>query len=308
MRRSRECPLQALGAEADLGSIPQITVLVGQEHELALGVDARLASGVVQQHEGQEPVDLGLVRHEAAQHPGQADGLGAQVSPDELVAGRGPVPLVEDEVQDVEHRIQALGSLGFLRHREGDAGGEDLPLGPHQPLGHGRLGHEEGAGDLTRRQPSRRAQGERHLRVRRERGMAAGEDQAELVVRDGVHVERFHDLGRVGGGLGRHDLATGGGLLLRAPPGLPPSAVECSAAGDGEEPGDRVVRLAIARPSLEGDDDGLLQRVLRGIEVAQHPDERPEDLPGVRAVQALEPFVRQRALTQGRQPCPCPAP
>ena len=137
--------------------------------------------------------------------------------------------------------------------------------------------------------------------------MAAGEDQAELVVSDGVHVERFHDVGRIRRSLVHRDLATDGGFLLRATSGLPPSPVEGPTAGDGQEPGDRVVRLAITGPPLERDDDGLLQRVLGGVEVAQHPDERPEDLPGVSAVQAREPLVREGGCHPGPEPMSVPS-
>ena len=43
-------------------------------------------------------------------------------------------------------------------------------------------GDEEGAGDLARLQPAEQPQGQRHLRARRQRRVAAGEDQAESVV------------------------------------------------------------------------------------------------------------------------------
>ena len=68
------------------------------------------------------------------------------------------------------------------RHDEGDAGVADLALGPDEPLRHGRLGHEEGPGDLGRRHAGQRAQGQRHLRLEGQRRVAAGEHQAEPVV------------------------------------------------------------------------------------------------------------------------------
>src|SRR6478672_11408765 len=57
--------------------------------------------------------------------------------------------LVEDEVHDRQHRSQPVGELGVARDPVGDVGVADLALGPDEPLGHGRLGHEEAAGDLV---------------------------------------------------------------------------------------------------------------------------------------------------------------
>jgi hypothetical protein len=50
-------------------------------------------------------------------------------------------------------------------HPKRDPGGLDLSLGAREPLGHGRLGHEERAGDLLRRQAAQRPQRERDLGV-----------------------------------------------------------------------------------------------------------------------------------------------
>ena len=66
--------------------------------------------------------------------------------------------------------------------RNGMPGHADLRLRPHQPLGHGRLGHQEGAGDLGRRQAGHQAQRQRDAGLGRERRVAAGEDQLETVV------------------------------------------------------------------------------------------------------------------------------
>ncbi len=65
---------------------------------------------------------------------------------------------------------------------ERNPGVADLALRPDQPLGHGGLGHEEGPGDLRRREPSEQPERERHLGAGAERRVAAGEDQAQPVV------------------------------------------------------------------------------------------------------------------------------
>ena len=75
-----------------------------------------------------------------------------------------------------------------------------LRLGPHQALGHRRLGYQEGPRDLGRRQAAQRAQAERHPRLEGQRRMAAREDQAELVVaHDGIGERRRLTAERVHG-------------------------------------------------------------------------------------------------------------
>ena len=108
------------------------------------------AAGLGEQQQGEQAQRLGLVGHQLGQQPGQADRLGAQVAADQVVAGRGGVPLVEDQVDDREHEREPVGQLRVPRHPVRDARGADLALGPDQALGHRRLGHEEGAGDLRR--------------------------------------------------------------------------------------------------------------------------------------------------------------
>ena len=110
---------EALGAGGDLIAVPQAAVLIGEQDEIALGVEAGLAPGVVEQHERQETVDLGLIGDELAQHAAQADRFRAQIVADELVPCGGAVSLVEHQVQHVEHGIETLGALGRLRNGEG---------------------------------------------------------------------------------------------------------------------------------------------------------------------------------------------
>ena len=81
----------------------------------------------------------------------------------------------------------------ILRHAVGDAGGLDLALGTRETLRHRRLGDQEGSCDLLGRQAAEQSQGERDLRFRGERRVAAGEDEAKPVVLHGSHL-----LGRAG--------------------------------------------------------------------------------------------------------------
>ena len=89
---------------------------------------------------------LRLVGHQLGERAPEPDRLGREVP-------AAAVPLVEDQVDDCEHRGEAVGEQMSRRHAKRDPGGPDLALRADEPLGHGRLGNEEGAGDLLRRSP-----------------------------------------------------------------------------------------------------------------------------------------------------------
>ena len=92
---------------------------------------------------------LGLVGHQLGERAPEPDRLGGEVSP-------AAVALVEDQVDDREHRGEAVGEQVRRRHAKRDPGVLDLALRADEPLGHGLLGDEEGAGDLVRRQAAER--------------------------------------------------------------------------------------------------------------------------------------------------------
>ena len=159
------------------------------------------------------------------------------------------------------------------RHSERDPRVADLPLRADEPLRQRRLGEQEGAGDLGRLQAADEAKRERHLRVRGERRVAAGEDEAQPFVRDRALV---HVL------LGGRDLLEPRqqlGLALEVL--VAADAVDGAVAGRGDDPGTRVVRHAVARPALERDGERVLHCVLRAVEVAERArqvGERPAPL------------------------------
>ena len=118
---------------------------------------------------------LGLVGQQRGEGAAEADRLGRQVA-------APPEALVEDQVDDGQHRRQPFGQQVRGRHAKGNAGGLDLALGAHQALRHRRLRDQEGAGDLVGGEAAQRAQGQRHLGVEGERRVAAGEDELEALV------------------------------------------------------------------------------------------------------------------------------
>ena len=99
-------------------------------------------------------------------------------------------------------------------------------------------------GHLFGAQPAQGAQSQGYPGLRREAGVAAGEDEPQQVVLD--------DLGP-GVLLGEHDLDVRPGRqrLLGGPSRLAPDQVDGAAPCGGTQPGDRVVRDAVARPRLQ---------------------------------------------------------
>ncbi len=108
---------------------------------------------------------------------------------------------------------EALRLLIRRRQLEAGAGRLDALLRPADALRHGRLGHEEGAGDLGGRQAADGSQGQRDLRRRRQRRVAAEEQQRQCVVCAGG--SGGTGIARVTGGRRRRsdrvDLLVGGG-------------------------------------------------------------------------------------------------
>ena len=93
--------------------------------------------------------------------------------------------------------------------------------------------------------------------------MAACEDQAQTLVGEVV----VHGLGVVAG----EEL----GLPLQRP--LAPNPVDRSVPGRRDEPAGRVRRHALARPALERPLDGVPERVLGEVDVAEDADQGGED-------------------------------
>jgi hypothetical protein len=136
----------------------------------------------VEQHQRQQPARRRAVRHELAQQPREADRIGGELAPYQRIARRRRIAFVEYEVDHGHHSGKPFGELVFVGHPVGDARHADLVFCPHQPLGHRRRRDEEGTRDLLRRQPAERPKRQRHLRLHRQRRVAAGEDQPQPVV------------------------------------------------------------------------------------------------------------------------------
>ena len=222
---------------------------------------------------------LGLVGHQLGERAPEHDRLGREV-PATAVA------LVEDQVDDRQHRGQAVGEQVRRRHAERDPGGLDLALRADQPLRHRLLADQERARDLVRAQPAQRAQRERDLRIERERRVAAGEDELEALVGNGRLVDVvLHGFG--------HVQQAG----LRVERAIAADPVDGAVARRRHQPGARVVGRPVAWPALGGDRECLLGGFLGELEVAEEADRCRQD---AAPLVAEDLFQRRYHSTIGR--------
>ncbi len=115
--------------------------------------------------------------------------------PNPRVTGGRRISLVEYEIDNFEDGGEAVTALLPVRHLEGHALLRQGPLGAHDALGDGGLGHEESPRDLLGGEAAQQPQGEGDARLGCEHGVAGGEDQAQQVIAD-VVVERCVEIRR----------------------------------------------------------------------------------------------------------------
>ena len=251
-------PIERGPAPLDLLVIPERSILIGQQDQLALR-EPRLAPRVVRQHQREQPVHLRLVRHQLGQRAVDADRLRGEVA-------AAPVALVEDQIDHRQHRGEPVGQEVGRGYAERDPGGLDLVLRADQPLRHRLLRDEEGAGDLLGGQAAERPEGQRDLAVERQRRVAAGEEQLEPLVgnRRLIHFV-LHRLRNV-----EQARLLGEGAVA-------PDPVDGPVARGRHQPGPRVVGRPLARPALRRDRERLLSGLLGQLEAAEEADQVGED-------------------------------
>jgi hypothetical protein len=125
-------------------------------------------------------VDAGLVRHEPGEDAPEAQRFVAELEAHPVLAARGGIALVEDEVDDLEHRGQPGRELCAARNLERDAPLGERALRPHDALGDRRLRHQERPCDLLGREPAEETKREGGPRLRRKHRVA----RAKRLVRD----------------------------------------------------------------------------------------------------------------------------
>ncbi len=261
--RSESARSSARFPSSDPGLVPARPVLLVEQDQRPVRRRPRVAPGVVEEHQRQQPERLRLVRHQDGEQLGEPDRLLAEVCAQVPLATARRVALVEDEVEDGQHGAEPLGEEVVGRDAKRDPGRPDLPLGAHEALGHRRLRDQERVRDLRRRQAYDLAQGQRHPRVRGERRMTAGEDEREPVVGDRAHALVVH----------RQRFETGEQLRLPGEDAVTPDPVDCAVARGRDHPGAGVGGRPVARPAFERGGERILHRVLGEGEVAEDTGE-----------------------------------
>src|SRR5207244_6288280 len=96
-------------------------------------------------------------------------------------------------------------------------------------------------------------------------------------------------------------------LRLARERALPADAVDRAVARGRDQPGDRIVRRAVARPALECGRDRVLKGVLCELEVAEDADQGCEDAAPLLAEDGFEAFACDAAMEDVRalpgRPC-----
>ncbi len=276
-------------------------VLLAQEDRLAGRAGPRAEPRGLELHERDEAVHLGLAGHEPGQDAPEAQGLLAQLRAEPLLPRRGGVALVEHEVDDLEHRGQARRELVALGHRERHALGGERALGPHDPLGDRRLGHEERAGDLRGLQAGDGAQGEGHAGLRGQRRVAAGEHEGDHVVLDRLAEP---GVGRRGHRrAAQRQVARELLVALLEAPGAP-EPVDRPVPAGGRQPRARVLGDARPRPRLERGDERVLREVLRDADVADDAREGGDDAGRLDPPDRVDPAADVLRVDRHRAPGP----
>jgi hypothetical protein len=221
---------------------------------------------------------------ELGQHAAEAQRVLTERGPHPVVAGRRRVALVEDEVDDLEHRGQARGEIVPAGDLVGDPRLGERALRPDDPLGDGRLGDEERARDLRGRQASEQAQGERDSSLGGEDRVTGREHEEEVV----AHVVVEGGLER---GHGRRSLRlelAAELLVLALEPLAAAQPVDRPILRGGHEPGPGVFQDTRRRPPLERHDEGVLRELLGETDVSHDPREDGDQLRGLHPEDRLD--------------------
>ena len=129
---------------------------------------------------------LGLVRCDRCQHPAHPKRFLAELRAQQILAARRRVALVEDEIDDLQHRGEPLREFLAARRLIGQPRFRQRPLGAHDALGDGRVRLQEGARDLLGGQAADHPQRQRRAGLARQQRVAGGEDQPQQLVTDVV--------------------------------------------------------------------------------------------------------------------------
>jgi len=242
--------------------IPARAILLGEQHEIAIARHTSRAPRVDEQHEREKAHCFGFVRQQLHDEAAEAGRFNAEVVANQPIAGCRCVAFVEDQVDNSENGAYATRKILCIGHPIGNGGVADLALRSNEPLRHGGFRNEECPRDLRRRQATEKAKRQRDLRRSRKRRVTAGEDQAQPLV--------FHRAALFGivARLQRCRL----GMAFVAS-GFAPQPIDCAMTRGRDDPSCGASRQACGGPSFDRHGEGILDRFLRRIDVAEVADQ-----------------------------------
>src|SRR5713101_9661862 len=129
-------------------------------------------------------MDFGLCRCQFGQDTSETQRILAESRPQPVIASRRRVALVENEIDDLEHRRQTFGQLRPARNFEGNVFFSESPFGTDNTLSDSRFRNEKCPSDFLSRQASEQAKRERNASLGREHRMARDKNKAEKIVAD----------------------------------------------------------------------------------------------------------------------------
>src|SRR3984957_12674182 len=253
------CTIERSQAATDEQLIPEPAILIEQQDRFARRAGSRSGTRCLDFHQRDKGMNFRLFRSEFSQEAAETERIFAERGSHPVATSSGRVALVKNEVDDFEHRREAGSKFRSARDLERNALIGECSLGPHDPLGYGRLRCEEGARDFVGREAAEQAKRESHARLGGKNRVARYENEAQQVVAN-IIVERGFEI-RHGHLLLRLKLATQLRMLefeaLVASPEIDGTILRGS-----HKPGARVIGNSGLRPLLECCDESILSEFL----------------------------------------------
>jgi hypothetical protein len=149
---------------------------------------------------------------------------------------------------------------------------------------------QERAGDFFGREPADFAQGERHLRIRGQRWMAAGENEAQPIVLDTLAV-------RPGRRILDGQIHGVGDVVQRVESLAAPETVDRLESAGRNQPRPGIAGNPVARPLFQRRTKGIVQGLFGRVEIPEQADEGCEHPAGfgeIDSVYGLEHRISRR--------------
>ena len=185
--------LKCCEATTDEQLIPHPAILIEQQDRLARRARSRGGTRRLYFHQRDKGVNFRLFGSEFSQDAAETKSIFAKGGPHPVVASSGRVALVENQIDDLEHRRKAGGQFGSARDLERNVLLGECSLGANDALSDGRLGCEKSARDFVGGESAEQSKRESHTRLGGEYRMTGYEDEAQEVVAN-IIIERGFEI------------------------------------------------------------------------------------------------------------------